>query len=66
MIHTDGKRTVANAPAAQHKPAHGGYPGTVKVTSDIREDGRCAHTGVRIPECSCLACLERLYRMGVQ
>lgn len=57
MIHTDGKRTVANA------PAHGGYPGVVKVTSDIAADGTCVHTGYRIPECSCITCLERLYRM---
>jgi hypothetical protein len=59
MIHTDGRRTIANAPAKHHKPAHGGYPGEVLPSS-----GTCPHTGLRIPECSCIACLERLYRIG--
>jgi hypothetical protein len=38
MIHTDGRRTVANAsPSSQHKPAHCGFPGTVNVRRNAHE-----------------------------
>lgn len=61
MNHVDRKPGVR---LVTDRPAHKGYPGTVRVDSDIAADGRCAHTGVKVPECSCLPCLERLYRLG--
>lgn len=64
MIHTDGRRTVANAPAAHHNPIHAGRPGLGRLPEHVREDGRCGNTGVRFPECSCLPCLEHHYRTG--
>jgi hypothetical protein len=38
MIHTDGRRTVANSPAARHRPAHGGYPGEPISRATIPDD----------------------------
>jgi hypothetical protein len=38
MIHTDGRQTVANSPAARHGPAHGGYPGESISGATIPDD----------------------------
>jgi hypothetical protein len=42
MVHTDGRQTVANSPAARHRPAHGGYPGEPICGATILDD---------LPEC---------------